>query len=63
MSRYSDGMCAQCMASAATVAAGATGLRAWLAAARFRWVTPVRLKRLTAGLLAVAVAIVSVGAG
>lgn len=51
------------MAGAATVAAGATGLRAWLAAARFRWMTPVRLKRLTTGLLAVAVIIASVGLG
>ena len=56
-------MCAQCMAGAATVAAGATGLRAWLAAARFRWVTPARLKRLTVALLAVAAALVSVGVG
>ena len=56
-------MCAQCMASAATVAAGATGLRAWLAATQYQWVTPVRLKRLTAGLLTVALALVAVGGG
>ena len=54
-------MCAQCMASAATVAAGATGIRSWLAAARYSWVTPVRLKRMTAVLMAIAVAIASVG--
>ena len=54
-------VCAQCMASAATVAAGATGLRSWLAAARYSWVTPVRLKRMTAIVMAVAVAIASVG--
>ena len=54
-------MCAQCMAGAATVAAGASGLRAWLAAAGFRWVTPLRLKRLTAALFAVAILIAGVG--
>lgn len=54
-------MCAQCMAGAATVAAGASGLRAWLAAAGFRWITPLRLKRLTAALLAVAFLIAAVG--
>lgn len=56
-------MCAQCMASAATVAAGATGLRSWLAAARYSWVTPVRLKRLTATLLAISILIAGVGVG
>ena len=56
-------MCAQCMASAATVAAGATGLRAWLAAARFRWMTPLRLKRVTVALFALAFAIVVVVVG
>lgn len=49
------------MASAATVAAGATGVRSWLAAARYSWVTPVRLKRLTAVLMTFAFAIASVG--
>ena len=56
-------MCAQCMAGAATVAAGASGLRAWLGAAGFRWMTPLRLKRLTAVLFAVAVLLVGVGVG
>jgi hypothetical protein len=56
-------MCAQCMATAATVAAGATGLRAWLAARQFDWMTPVRLKRLTAALLTVAFALAAVGIG
>jgi len=49
------------MASAATVAAGATGIRSWLAAARYSWVTPVRLKRMTVVLLAIAIVIASVG--
>lgn len=52
-------MCAQCMAAAATTAAAATGIRAWLAARRPDWLTPARLRRLSAGLLAAAV----VGAG
>ncbi len=56
-------MCAQCMASAATVAAGATGIRAWLAAARYAWVTPARLKRLTIGLLTFSVLIAGAGFG
>ena len=51
-------MCAQCMATAATVAGGASGLRAWLAAKRFSWLSPVRIKRLTFGLV-VAVIVVS----
>jgi hypothetical protein len=46
------------MATAATVAGGASGLRAWLAAKRFAWLTPVRIKRLTFGLV-VAVILVS----
>ena len=54
-------MCAQCMTGAATVAASASGLRAWLAAAGFRWVTPLRLKRLTAAFFAVAFLIAGVG--
>lgn len=56
-------MCAQCMASAATIAAGATGLRAWLAAARLRWVTPQRLKWATGALMTVAVVLAGVGIG
>ncbi len=51
-------MCAQCMATAATVAGGASGLRAWLAAKRFSWLSPVTLRRVTFALL-VAVILVS----
>lgn len=47
-------MCAQCMAAAATAAAGATGIRAWLATRGWSWLTPLRLRRATAGLLIVA---------
>lgn len=52
-------MCAQCMAAAATTAAAATGIRAWLAARSPGWLTPVRLRRVSAGLLTAAV----IGAG
>jgi hypothetical protein len=47
-------MCAQCMAAAATAAAGATGIRAWLATRGWAWLTPLRLRRATIGLLVVA---------
>jgi hypothetical protein len=47
-------MCAQCMAAAATAAAGATGIRAWLATRGWSWLTPQRLRRATAALFAVA---------
>jgi hypothetical protein len=47
-------MCAQCMAAATTAAAGATGLRAWLATRGWSWLTPVRLRRATAGLVVAA---------
>lgn len=48
-------MCAQCMAAAATTVAGATGIRAWLATRRWAWLTPVRLRRATIGLLLAAI--------
>jgi hypothetical protein len=48
-------VCAQCMATAATATAAATGLRAWAAAQRPAWLTEGRLKALTVALLSVAV--------
>lgn len=45
-------MCAQCMAAAATAAAGATGIRAWLGTRRWSWLTPRVLRRITVGLVA-----------
>ncbi len=42
------------MAAAATAAAGATGIRAWLATRGWAWLTPLRLRRATIGLLVVA---------
>ena len=49
-------MCAQCMATAATAAGAATGLRAWLATRGYSWLTPLRLRRMTIGLIAAAFA-------
>jgi hypothetical protein len=48
-------MCMQCMATAMTVGAGATGVRAWLATHQPSWMTPLRLKRMTAAILCAAV--------
>jgi hypothetical protein len=45
----------QCMASAMTAGAAATGARAYLAARRPSWLSPLMLKRLTACLLAASV--------
>lgn len=45
----------QCMATAMTAGAGAAGVRAWIGAHRPSWMTPRRLKALTAALLAAGV--------
>jgi len=42
------------MVAAATAATAATGLRAWLALRRPRWLTPARMRRASAALIAVA---------
>ena len=47
-------MCAQCMATAATAVATATGVRSYLAAHQPRWLSPERLRRLTIVLVAAA---------
>jgi hypothetical protein len=44
-------MCMQCMASAMTAGAAATGMRAWLNAHQPRWMTPRRLRIATALIL------------
>jgi hypothetical protein len=49
----------QCMAGAMTAGAAATGARAYVAARRPSWLTPMLLKRLTACLLVAGV----IGAG
>jgi hypothetical protein len=48
-------MCIQCMATAMTSGAAVTGTRAWLATRSPRWMTPRRLKAVTAALLAAGV--------
>ena len=45
----------QCAATAMTAAATATGARAYIAHRRFAWLTPRRLRGVTAGLIAAAV--------
>lgn len=54
-------MCAQCMAAATTAAAGATGLRAWLATRGWSWLTPTRLRRATAAILVAALVLSATG--
>jgi hypothetical protein len=54
-------MCAQCMATAATATAAATGVRAWAAARSPVWLTPRRLRLLTFALLATAVLAAAIG--
>jgi hypothetical protein len=44
----------QCMASAMVAVGGAAGTRSWLAARRFSWLTPKRLRAATATLMAAA---------
>lgn len=48
-------MCAQCMAGAATIVAGTSGIRLWLTARAWAWLTPGRLRHATRGLLVTAV--------
>jgi hypothetical protein len=48
-------MCVQCIAGAATAAAGATGLRAWLAARFGHHLTPRRKQAMTVVLLSAGV--------
>lgn len=45
----------QCMATAMTAGAATTGMRAWLASRSPHWMTPRRLKRATAAILAIGV--------
>ncbi len=44
-------MCAQCMMGAVTAAGAATGARSYLATRAWAWLTPTRMRRITAGLL------------
>jgi hypothetical protein len=56
-------MCAQCMATAATATAAASGVRAWAAARSPDWLTEGRLRALTIALIAIAVTAAAIGAG
>jgi hypothetical protein len=56
-------MCAQCMAAATTAAAGATGMRAWLATRRWSWLTAHRLRWATGAILFAALALAATGSG
>jgi hypothetical protein len=51
------------MAAAATAAAGASGMRAWLAARGFSWLTPRRLRLMTGFLFALALTFAAIGFG
>ena len=53
-------MCIQCMMGAMTAGASATGIRSWLAQRSFNWLTPRRLRVISAGLLLVALVASSV---
>jgi hypothetical protein len=50
----------QCAVTAATAVGGAAGLRAWAAARRPTWLSPQRLRLLTAALLTIAVVVAGV---
>lgn len=56
-------MCAQCMATASVAAAGATGIRAWLATRGWSWLTPRRMRSATIALLAVALGVTATLSG
>jgi hypothetical protein len=48
-------MCLQCMSVAVTSVGAAGGLRSWIASRNPSWLTPRRLRLLTAALLTIAV--------
>jgi hypothetical protein len=56
-------MCAQCMATAAAAGGGASGLRAWMAARGFGWLTPTLLRRISLALIVVAVVVAATLSG
>jgi hypothetical protein len=47
-------MCMQCMMTAMTSTAAASGIRSWLQGRRYEWLTPERMRRVTIGLVAAA---------
>lgn len=51
------------MATAAAAVGGASGLRSWLVAKGFAWLTPTRQKALTVALVAAAVLVSATASG
>jgi hypothetical protein len=47
-------VCMQCMVNAMAATAGATGVRSWLGAKKFSWLTPKRLRAATIVLMSAA---------
>jgi hypothetical protein len=47
-------MCMQCMYTAMASTGVAAGARSWLHTRRYRWLTPLRMRRITIGLVAAA---------
>ncbi len=47
-------MCVQCMMTAMTSTAAASGIRSWLHTRRYEWLSPARMRRITIGLVAAA---------
>ncbi len=56
-----SGVCTQCSMGAVTALAGATGIRIWLRAKAFSWMTPGRMRAATISLLVAGVVGSSVG--
>jgi hypothetical protein len=54
-------MCAQCMMGATTAAVGVTGMRTWLAAKGFSWMTPRRMRFASISLIVAGVIGSSIG--
>ena len=56
-------MCVQCMLTAMSSVAAASGTRTWLGRKRADWLTPRRLRFITIGLFAVAVLVAGTMSG
>jgi hypothetical protein len=56
-------MCMQCMVTAMTSMAAASGTRSWLAQRRADWLTPRRMRYLTIGLFAIAILVAGTMSG
>jgi hypothetical protein len=54
-------MCAQCMMAATGAAAGATGIRTWLATRGYSWLTPRRMRVATVAMIGAGLIAASLG--